>query len=924
MGNISVKWQLIIICVLLVALPVITLGVLSFNNSKQTILDNTEEALKIQCINWSIVTQLYYDLIEENKRVAKDTTERIIVSQASKVSQLIQNHFKEDLITTALKEPFLRVRKNEKNMLLNIFSIDEFNMYAEQLDSAVKDIQKIINEAALKNIDTKSAKIALSEYIQKIDTIKLIKGQDIGAALSGEVDVAGGVLDKEFSKLAEELSDERWKELLASSVIGQTGYVYIIDYNGNYILSKGRKKDGERIWYAEDDEGQFVIQNVVKKGKALKEGDIERYAYSWKDTGETKYRKQLVAIMHVPMKKWVVGVVIYPDELLKSDFEEIKKEELKNLMAEQRFGKTGYLSIIGASGEQKGVYVLSKDRERDGENVLWEKDDRGSSFINEIVEDAQSLEGAKSRIKYYFGREPGARAERQKVLAYTYFKPWNWIIITSAYLDEFFGYIDSIRNWIVFICIIAIVLGSFIVYFFASIMTRTLNQLINKMSKVARGDLDVNMDDVRVLGDKNEVGQLANAFKQMTDNLYQTTFSKDYVDNIIGNMNDSLFVIDKDARIVTVNNAACRLINCTENEILKYHIASFFMSGEDGLKALKEKIFRGEIIENLEMELKDKKGNSIPVSINGAPLKDFDSKVTKAVLVTRDISEHKKLLSELSDARKNLEEKVGKLEKSDRAMLFMVEDLNKTAGELKEARNKLEEKVIEIERINKELDDFTYIVSHDLKEPLRGVRAFAKLIAEQYSDKFDKEGKESLKAILDSGARMTRLIEDLLNLSRIGKIRNIEPNVNLNELLLDVKKNLMYSLEDKHVDLKVAKDLPVVACDKIRISEVFSNLISNAVKYSKRDVAPVVEIGYVHKGLFYEFYVKDNGIGIEKEYYDKVFQIFQRLHAKGEYEGTGAGLTIVKKIVESHGGRIWVESVAGTGSTFYFTIPVAF
>ena len=348
------------------------------------------------------------------------------------------------------------------------------------------------------------------------------------------------------------------------------------------------------------------------------------------------------------------------------------------------------------------------------------------------------------------------------------------------------------------------------------------------------------------------------------------------------------------------------------------------MSGENGLKALKEKIFKGEIIENLEMELKDKKGNSIPVSINGAPLKDFDGKVTRAVLVTRDISEHKKLLSELSDARRNLEEKVERLEKSDKAMLFMVEDLNRTAKELKDARNKLEEKVIEIERINKELDDFTYIVSHDLKEPLRGVRAFSKLIVEQYSDKFDKEGKENLRAILDSSNRMTRLIEDLLNLSRIGKIRNIEPNVDLNELLLDVKKNLMYALEDKHVDLKIAKDLPMVSCDRIRISEVFSNLISNAVKYSKKGVKPVVEVGYAHKGLFYEFYIKDNGIGIEKEYYDKIFQIFQRLHAKDEYEGTGAGLTIVKKIIESHGGKIWVESAAGTGSVFYFTIPVKF
>jgi len=922
MGNISVKWQLIIICVLLVALPVITLGVLSFNSSKQAILNNAEEISRVQCLNWSIVAQSYYDLIEENKRAAKDTTERIISSQASKVSQLIQTHFKGDLMTEALKEPIVRARKNEKNMMANIFSIDEFNMYAEQLNSALKDIEKIISEAASKNIDTKPAKAGLLEYIKKINSVKLAKGQDAGTILNEEVELAGSELEKEFLRLAGKLSDERWEELLASSIIGQTGYVYIIDYNGNYILSKGRKRDGECVWYVEDDEGRFVIQDVVAKGKALKEGGIDYHTYSWRDLGENAYRKQLVAIMHIPEKKWIVGAVIYPDELLKLDFEEMKKEELKNLMAKQRLGKTGYLSIIGLEGERKGVYILSKDRARDGENVLWEKDAAGNFFIKDIVEDAPVLESGKSRIKYCLNREPGERGERRKVLAYTYFKPWNWAIITSAYLDEFFGPVNKVRNWIISICVAAILLGSFIVYFFASAMTQTLSKIVNKMSKAAKGDLDVNMDDVRVMGDKNEIGRLANAFKQMADNLYETTFSKDYVDNIIGNMNDSLFVIDRDARVMTVNNSACRLMDCGESEILKYPITNFFMSGEEGSKAFKERVFKGEIVENLEMELKDKKGNSIPVSINGAPLRDFDGKVARAILVMRDISEHKRLLAELSDARRNLEDKVERLEKSDRAMLFMVEDLNKTAKELKEARNKLEEKVVEIERINKELDDFTYIVSHDLKEPLRGIKAFSKLIAEQYSSKFDKEGKENLSVIMDASARMTRLIEDLLNLSRIGKIRNIEPDVDLNELLVDVKKNLTYALEDKHVDLKIAEGLPRVTCDRIRISEVFSNLISNAIKYSKKEVTPVIEIGYSNKGRFHEFYVKDNGIGIEKEYYDRIFQIFQRLHAKGEYEGTGAGLTIVKKIIESHGGKIWVESQAGAGSTFYFTIPV--
>ncbi|MFH1854182.1 MAG: ATP-binding protein [Candidatus Omnitrophota bacterium] len=261
----------------------------------------------------------------------------------------------------------------------------------------------------------------------------------------------------------------------------------------------------------------------------------------------------------------------------------------------------------------------------------------------------------------------------------------------------------------------------------------------------------------------------------------------------------------------------------------------------------------------------------------------------------------------------------------------LAEGFNRMAGELKELYTNLENKVKErtaqlaeannaLGLKNKELDDFTYIVSHDLKEPLRGVKAFTKLLMEDYSGKLDADGKEYLKTISESSTRMTGLIEDLLNLSRIGRIKNIEPDVDLNEVLSEVKKNLQYSLEEKKVDLKIAGSFPKVTCDRIRISEVFSNLISNAVKYSKKDVRPVVELGYSDRDDAYEFYVKDNGIGIEKQYHDRVFQIFQRLHAKGEYEGTGAGLTIVKKIVENHGGKIWLDSEPGKGATFYFTL----
>ncbi len=892
MGNISIKWQLIIICVLLVTVPVIILGVLSFNTSRQTILDNVEDTLRIQCIDWSIIIQSYYDLVQESKRAAKATTEGIINSQSSGVSQVIQSHFKEDLTAVALKEPLLRARKNEKSLLTNIFSVKEFNRSSKNFDSAIKDVREIIDEATSKNIDTETVNTALSEYLKKINALKSKESQNVGE-LEGAITSTGNILQEEFLKLSGELSDERLKEVLSSTVIGETGYVYIIDYKGNYMLSKDRKRDGESVWYVEDPDGEFVIQNVVTKGKILGQGEIDYHTYLWKEKNEFDYREQFIAILHIPEKEWIVGVVIHPDELIELDLEEIKKQELKDLMAKQTFGKTGNLSIIKA------------DEEKD-------------LFIKDIIEDARTLERGKSRIKHYSGRN--SFLERQEVLAYSFFEPWEWIIVASIYLDEFFEDINAVRNKIILICIIAIILGSSIVYFMSSLMTGTLSQLVGKMGKVAKGDLDVDMEDVSALGGKNEIAQLANAFKKMTDNLRNTTFSKDYVDSIIGNMNDALFVVDSDARIIMINEATCRLIGGTDSEILKYPAGNFLISGKEDFKIFKEKLFKAGSIENLEMGLKNKEGRVIPINISGASLKDPDGSMTGAILVARDISEHKKLLGELSTARKNLEEKVERLEKSDKAMLFMVEDLNKTTEELKLARNKLEEKIDEVEKINKELDDFTYIVSHDLKEPLRGVKAFTKLLVEDYSPKLDQEAKNYITTISDSSSRMSRLIEDLLNLSRIGRIGSVEPDVDLNELLSDVKKDLAYSLEEKKVDLKLAKEFPKVTCDRVRIREVFTNLISNAIKYSKKDVKPIIEVGYSKKDKFYEFFVKDNGLGIEKEYYDRVFKIFQRLHAKGEHEGTGAGLTIVKKIVENHGGSIWVESEVNKGSTFYFTI----
>jgi light-regulated signal transduction histidine kinase (bacteriophytochrome) len=231
-----------------------------------------------------------------------------------------------------------------------------------------------------------------------------------------------------------------------------------------------------------------------------------------------------------------------------------------------------------------------------------------------------------------------------------------------------------------------------------------------------------------------------------------------------------------------------------------------------------------------------------------------------------------------------------------------------------------EQRADELARSNRELDDFTYVVSHDLKEPLRGIEAFSTFLAEDYADKLDEQGRKYIGVLRDSAMRMNALIEDLLVLTRIGRTRGEFATVSVESLLQDVRRNLAFALEDKKVDLRIQPDLPTITCQPAHLKQVFQNLISNAIKFNDKP-RPVVEIACHEDDSVYTLSVRDNGIGIDERYYERIFRIFQRLGRREDYEGTGAGLTICKKIVEARGGKIWLESKVGQGSTFLFTIP---
>ena len=236
----------------------------------------------------------------------------------------------------------------------------------------------------------------------------------------------------------------------------------------------------------------------------------------------------------------------------------------------------------------------------------------------------------------------------------------------------------------------------------------------------------------------------------------------------------------------------------------------------------------------------------------------------------------------------------------------------------KETETRLNETMQNLERSNQELEQFAYVASHDLQEPLRMVSSYTQLLAKRYSDKLDSDAKDFIQYAVNGATRMQQLINDLLDFSRLNTRKRPPSTVNSHSIIGRVQINLT-SLITEHNALITCDELPVIIADETQMVQLFQNLISNAIKFHNSR-SPLVHISCRTESDEWIFSVKDNGIGIDREFYDRIFKIFQRLHSSAEYAGTGIGLAICKRIVERHGGRIWLESEKDKGSTFYFSI----
>ena len=251
-------------------------------------------------------------------------------------------------------------------------------------------------------------------------------------------------------------------------------------------------------------------------------------------------------------------------------------------------------------------------------------------------------------------------------------------------------------------------------------------------------------------------------------------------------------------------------------------------------------------------------------------------------------------------------------------------ELKHAEDDIRKLNDELEQKVIErtaqLESVNKELGSFSYTVSHDLRAPIRAINGYTRILVEDYSEKFDSEGTKVLDSIIHNSKKMGELIDDLLAFSKLGRKQVTVSEINMTALVKLVREELLFEDGENIPEFNV-NVLPPGKGDQSLIKQVWINLISNAIKYSKYKQKTSIEIGAYEKDNLIVYYVKDYGAGFDMQYYDKLFGVFQRLHSQEEFEGTGIGLAIVQKIVHRHNGTVWAESKLNEGACFYFSLP---